>query len=251
MVYGLYVSAAGAESQNRRIQALSHNLANVDTPGFKRELAIVQARHTEAIERGLDHIGSRSQNDIGGGAEIGETVSDFSRGALKLTGIASDLALEAQDSFFVVQRDGRELLTRAGNFTTASNGMLQTQDGYPVLGEGGPILVNPNLPWQIQDDGVVVQNNTAIARLRVVRPQSLGDLSKAGGNLFQPLAPVVTASLAQRRMRSGYLEMSTVQPAAEMMELIEASRAYEANVRMIQNHDQMVGALVNRVLRQS
>jgi flagellar basal-body rod protein FlgF len=250
MSYGLYVSAAGAEAQNKRLQTLSNNLANVDTPGFKRELAVLQARHAEAVERGLDQPGSRSWNDVGGGVEMPETVADFSRGTLRLTGQASDLALEAKDTFFVVEQDGENFLTRAGNFLVSPQGLLQTQDGHNVLGDGGPISIDPTQPWHVQDDGLVSQNGIAIARLRVVKPRSLGDLAKAGGNLFRPLAPLANAGIAERKMRSGYLEMSTVQPSAEMMDLIEASRAYESNVRMIQNHDQMTGALVNRILRQ-
>jgi flagellar basal-body rod protein FlgF/flagellar basal-body rod protein FlgG len=83
----------------------------------------------------------------------------------------------------------------------------------------------------------------------VVKPQSLGDLVSRGRNLFEPLAETIPISSEQRRVVSGYLEHANVRPAAEMMELIEASRAFEANVRLIQNQDQMMGTLISRVLR--
>jgi flagellar basal body rod protein FlgG len=247
----MYLSAAGAEVQSRRLQTLSNNLANVDTAGFKRELAIIQARHSEAIERGLDRPSSRSPNNVGGGVELVATAADFSRGALRMTGVPTDVALETADSFFVVARGDQELLTRAGNFRFSSGGELQTQDGNAVLGDDGPIAIDPRLPWRIKEDGTVSQNGASVARLRVVKPRSLGDLTKVGHNRFSALAPVDMAPPAERDVRPGYLELSTVNAAAEMMELIETTRAFEANVRMVQHHDQTVGALINRVLRQA
>ncbi|MBM3998981.1 MAG: flagellar hook-basal body protein [Planctomycetes bacterium] len=249
MSNGLYVSAAGAEVQSRRLQTLSNNLANVDTPGFKREIAILQSRHAEAIERGTVQPGSGRVEDVGGGVEFAETKTDFTRGVLRDTGIATDLALDDENAFFVVRRDDRELLTRAGNFAFSDDGALTTQEGYPVLGDDGPIRIDPTLPWRIENDGRVLQGNAETARLRIAVPASRGDLAHAGGNLFAPLAPVGSADGAARRVRPGFLEMSTVQATTEMMELIETSRAFETNIRMIQHHDQITGALVNRVLK--
>ena len=85
--------------------------------------------------------------------------------------------------------------------------------------------------------------------LAIVKPESIGDLAKAGENLFSPLADVADVPANARRVASGFIEQSSVQPALEMMELIETSRVYEANVRMIQTQDQLLSALVNRVLR--
>src|SRR5690606_6173440 len=142
------------------------------------------------------------------------------------------------------------LLTRAGNFVIASDGTLTTGDGDPVLGDDGPVRIDPTLPWQILDDGGVMQGNNRVTQLRIEKPQSLGDPVKLGANFFAPLADTVPVEPGEARVLSGYLEMSGVQPTTEMMELIEASRAYEANVRLIQHQDQMLGSLVTRVLRQ-
>ncbi len=67
MPYGLYISAEGALAQSQRMEVIANNLANLDTPGFKRELAVFQARYAEAIEQGRDYPGSGSINDVGGG----------------------------------------------------------------------------------------------------------------------------------------------------------------------------------------
>jgi flagellar basal-body rod protein FlgF len=250
MPYGIYLSASGAEAQSQRIETLANNLANVDTVGFKRDLAVLQARHSEAIEQGLDESGSGSVNDVGGGVYVRETVTDFSRGPLQQTGVASDMAIDGE-GFFVVARGDQQLLTRAGNFTVTGSGQLVTPDGMPVLGDDGqPIVLDPTQPWQVAPDGAITQSGARLA-LALVKPRSLGDLAKAGQNLFAPLAETIPLEANQRRVVGGYLEASSVKPTLEMMELIEASRAFEANVRLIQHQDEMIGSLVNRVLGMS
>lgn len=250
MSYGMYISAAGAHAQSQRLEVLSNNLANVDTVGFKREMAVLESRHSQAIELGDDYAGSRSVNDVGGGVHFAEAVTDFSRGSLKKTDQPTDLAIDGE-GFFVVDRNGESFLTRAGNFHFSTEGQLLSQQGHPVVSNGGqPIRIDPALPWRWLENGAIEQAGT-VAQIGLVRPGSLGDLAKSGENLFHSLGPVSPVENDQRRVLSGFLEHSSVKPATEMMELIETSRVYEANVRMIQNHDQMMGALVTRVMRQS
>lgn len=247
MPYGLYISAQGAQAQIRRLEVLSNNLANVDTVGFKRDVPLIQARHAEAIEQGIDFSGSKSQNDLGGGVMVRGTATDFSPGILERTGQPGDAAIQGE-GFFVVRRGDQQLLTRAGNFLMSPNGMLTTQDGYPVMGgEGEPITLDPSKPWRMVDGGRIEQAGGTID-LQLVRAQQPGDLAKVGENLFLPLADTVPLLPEQRRVASGYLERSSVKPAAEMMHLIDTSRMIEANMTMIKNHDQMLSALVNRVL---
>jgi len=251
MPYGMYISAAGAAAQSERMQILSNNLANVDTPGFKREMAILQARHAEAIERGDTVAGLKGVDDVGGGVQLAESLTDFADGALRQTGLKSDMAING-DGFFLVAKDGEQFLTRAGNFHFSVNGELQTTQGHAVLSaDGAPVAIDPSIrEWQTLDDGSIQQPGGTRTYLALVKPQSLGDLVKAGDNLFSPLAAVENVPANERSVKSGYLELSGVKPAGEMMELIETSRAYEANVRMIQNQDRMLESLLNRVLRQ-
>ncbi len=251
MQNGLYASAEGAAAQARRMEVISHNLANVDTPGFKRQLAVLQARHTEAILQGLDQEGSGSRNDIGGGVEIAETETDFGQGTLRQTGSPTDLAIEGNGFFVIDGGDSQRLLTRAGNFQLNSEGILVTQTGRPVLSqESTPIELAPGLPWSVGEDGVITQGASRIP-LAVVEPAHMADLVHQGDNMFRAISSTTPVAASQRSVRSGYLELSSVKPATEMMEMIEASRAFESNVRLIQSQDQMVGQLLSRVLRQS
>src|SRR4029078_296885 len=87
MYYGLYFPAAGANAQSQKVEVLSNNLANVDTVGFKREIALLEAREAEAIERGLPSRGTGQLEDIGGGVRLRATHTDFSPGTLQRTQI--------------------------------------------------------------------------------------------------------------------------------------------------------------------
>ena len=248
MPYGMYLSAAGAHVQSQRLQVLSNNMANVGTPGFKREFAVFQARNSEAIEKGESPAGSRGVNDLGGGVAFKETVTDFSSGPLQETGNPTDMALDGK-GFFLVEKDGESFLTRAGNFRFDATGRLMTDQGHSVLSlDRQPISIDPNQPWTLLNQGVVTQGGGRIP-LAIVEPESLGDLMKVGETLFTASGELRDVAGSERHVAGGYLEQSAVEQVTEMVELIETSRAYEANVRMIQNQDSLLSALVNRVLR--
>jgi flagellar basal-body rod protein FlgF/flagellar basal-body rod protein FlgG len=249
MPYGLYLSAEGAAAQSRRMEVLANNLANVDTVGFKRQLAVVQARAAEAIRQGLSATGDGTINDVGGGVEVPETLTDFSNGTLKQTGVPTDLAIEGE-GFFVVQGDSEErLLTRAGDFRLTPEGQLVTQDGEAVLSSDySPVQLNPFLPFNVSDNGTVFQAGEALP-LAMVKPKFNADLVQQGVNTFRSLSDIDPLEAGDRQVRQGFLELSGVVPTTEMMEMIEASRAFESNVRLIQHQDQAIGNLLSRVLR--
>lgn len=250
MYYGLYLSAAGAAAQGQKVEVLSNNLANVDTVGFKRELSLLEARDSEAIERGMASRGSGSLSDIGGGTGLNQTSTDFRVGNIRPTGISTDMALETANSFFVVQHEGEKLLTRAGNFQLGSEGQLQTREGDPVLAsDGSPIQIDSKLPWELLPGGVISQAGE-IRELAIVQSDALSSLVKVGQNLFSgPSKGLSAVPTEDRQVRRGVLEMSGVNPIQEMVDLIATQRAFETSTRMIQNHDSMTSSLISRMLR--
>lgn len=251
MPYGLYVSAEGAAAQSKRLEVIANNLANVNTVGFKRDLALFQARYAEATERGQDAPGSGSMNDLGGGIMMRATATDFGQGPLRETKVPTDLAISGP-GFFQVRRGNERLLTRAGNFSLQPDGSLVTQDGFPVLtADGAPAVIEPELPFSINQEGVLEQPGGGTLPLAIVEPRSLGDLAKAGENLFRPLAAVAPLDPAARHVKAGFLEQSSVKAASETMAMIETSRAFEANANLIRTQDQAIGTLLGRVLRAS
>jgi flagellar basal-body rod protein FlgF len=246
----MYISAEGAAAQAQRLEVIANNLANVDTAGFKQDVATFQSRFAEAIQQGQAAEGDGSINDIGGGVKIIDVETDHSGGQLKRTGNELDLAINGKGFFHIRGDDGQVYLTRAGNFALDTSGRLMTQNGHrSVLDQAGSeIVISPNEPWSISPDGFISQLG-AIFALGMSQPESLGEIVKVGNNLFQPLGTVDPLPLAERNVRQGYLEMSGANPVRQMMAMIETTRAFEANTRMIQNQDTMLGALISRVLQ--
>lgn len=249
MPYGMYLSAAGANAQSHRLEVLSHNLANVSTTGFKPHLAILQARQSQAVQRGEVVPTDTGVDHLGGGVGIQPAETQFQQGPIRQTGRKTDFAINDPEIFFAVQRGDQELLTRAGNFLFDAQGTLVNSHGDPVMSAaGGRIRIDPRQPFEVMEDGAVVQGNQR-QLLKLVRPKALGDLTRMGDNLFQSLTSVQNVPNENRRVTSGAVEHSAVEPTAAMMELIEASRVYEANVRMIQTHNDSLEQLIGRVLR--
>jgi flagellar basal body rod protein FlgG len=249
MPYGVYLSASGANAQSHRLEVLSNNLANVDTPGYKPQETILQARFAEMIAEGEVPSGMGGADDIGGGVTIQPSKTQFAVGPLKSTGRETDFAINDDSSFFVIQRDDEQLLTRAGDFSINSRGRLVNQTGDEVLAtDGNPIQLAPGQPFQVASGGRIVQGATSF-ELMLGRPKSLGDVSRVGANTFKPLADFDLVAKGDRQVVAGMLEQSAVSPTTAMMELIETSRVYEANVRMIQNQDSVMGTLINKVLQ--
>lgn len=249
MPYGLYVSAEGAEAQSRRLDVIANNMANVNTPGFKRDVAIFEARFAEAIERQMDHPGAGTINDLSGGVQVLQTLTEFAPGPVENTGLQTDVAIDGE-GFFLVLKGGQPFLTRAGNFQVNAAGQLVTQgEGLPVIDvNGAPIFIDPEAgPWQVTPDGGIQQAGDT-AFLALVRPPNFEDLVKVGENLFFSTSPTLPIDPAVRRVLPGHLELSTVRPTTEMVDMIDASRAFEANITMIRNHDHMLGTLISRVL---
>lgn len=249
MPYGLYISAGGAMTQDTRLNVIANNLANVDTVAFKRDLAVCQARYAQAIEDGQVTPDTTGMDNQGGGVNVIETVTEFSQGPLRKTGIPTDMAIRG-DGFFVVEKEGQQYLTRAGNFRLTAEGQLVTQQGYGVLNESmSPVFISPSAgPWDVSEGGAVRQAGV-MQNLALVMPQSYGDLVKEGENLYKPLAETIPIPPTQRSVAGEYLEGSGVQPTSEMVEMITAARLFEANTKMVQTQDQMSGNLISRILR--
>lgn len=242
----MYISGEGARVQAQRLEVIANNLANVETPGFKRDVPMFQSRFAEAIQDGDAYPGSGSINDVGGGVKMISTETDFSRGGIRQTKTPTDFAINGEGFFHVRGGDGEVYLTRAGNFSLDANGRLQTQTNLPVLDDaGGEIVIDATRPWSLDSGGRISQDGD-IRQLGLSQPQSLGDLVKMGSNLFRSLGP--TTPIETPDVRQGYLEQSGVNPTREMMAMIETSRAFEANTKIIQHQDSMISGLLSRVL---
>jgi len=268
-------------AQQWRLDTVANNLANVNTSGFKREVAAFKAfpellvRRMEDDGVGLNPFGSHDfapvVGRLGTGVELNELFTNFDQGPLRETFSDFDFALDGR-GFFVVETPWGERYTRNGSFQLGREGLLVTKEGFPVLGENGPLSVKDNnfrvdregRVWvnaAISDDPAVLvsrENNmwedtVVLDVLRVVEFEIDRYLEKQGSSFWRASdvsGPAVTAEGDRRpTVIQGFVEMANVDPVMEMVHMIEINRAYEANQRVIQAHEQALGTLINQVSR--
>jgi flagellar basal-body rod protein FlgF len=280
MVRGLYTGASGMIAQMDRINVLSNNLANVNTPSYKKDTTIMKA-FPEMLIRRINDDGVRvippGSYDLmpvigkmGTGVEVNEVYTRYTQGAFKRTENDFDMALEGK-GFFSVETEGGERYTRNGSFLIDMDGFLVTKDGYKVLGENGPIQIKKN-NFIVDEDGNVFENleysgdpqrlvsmeenewnqTVLIDRLKIVDFPKLRYVKKVGESLYRETKyseePFIIED-ERPKVRQGFLEASNVNPVVEMVNLIEVHRNYEANQKMIQAHDTALSKAINEVGR--
>lgn len=255
MLYGLYLSAQGAENQSRRLETIANNVANADTTAFKRDLAIFQDHRPYDVEHGHMTQPPGNLNESTGGTTIVSTHTDFGEGPLKKTGGPYDVAITGP-GFLQVRQGSETLLTRNGQLTINDLGEIVTQDeGLPVLNREGTSIVVPPFTenLNISSDGNIIgmtKDGGAIplGQLDLVQPASLEDLQKLGTSLYRSSGSVLPAEDSVQ-VRQGFLETSAVNPIAETVQMIEASRAFETNVNMIRFQDETLSRLLQSMSR--
>jgi flagellar basal-body rod protein FlgF len=281
LIRGLYTGASGMVVQMHRLDTISNNLANVDLNGYKRDTAINKAFPEILLRRMNDDgmfvfpLGSIDTTPIvgklGTGAELNEVYTAFTQGSLKQTENPFDLALEGEGFLSVLLPDG-ERYTRNGSFLLNDEGYLVTKHGEFVLGENGPIQAKKN-NFVIDQDGVIYQNATysgderrlvsleenewenleRVDRLKIVDFKRPRYLKKIGNSFWKDTEESGPAEIAggdsRPKVRQGFLESSNVNVVTEMVQMIEVQRTYEANQKMIQTQDSLLGRLINEALR--
>jgi flagellar basal-body rod protein FlgG len=252
-------------SQQQHIDVIGNNLANVNTVGFKRERMEFQSLLYQTMRRAdLDpaNMTGRPVNlHVGHGVRPVAVSRHFTMGSLQRTDNMQDFAIEG-DGFFVVRRTfDEEFYTRDGTFklSPVDEGlMLSTSMGYPVLGvDGEPIIIDDDIAWHnvaITDTGVLLYNdpftNETVdlgMQIMLVQFPNVQGLEAVGGNLFAStvasgmrLEEAEGEVVRPSRLLQGVLEMSNVQVAEEMVNMIVAQRAFEVNSRVITTSDQMM-----------
>ncbi|MCK9169243.1 MAG: flagellar basal-body rod protein FlgG [Treponema sp.] len=261
MVKSLWTAATGMNGQQSNIDAISNNLSNVNTTGFKQQRVefedlIYQTEKlagTPATEDTVTPVGIQQ----GHGVKVGATQRIMSQGSLQNTGVCTDVAIVG-DGFFRVQKyDGSYAYTRDGSFKVDSSGQLVTSNGLRVMPE---IILPDGYDVQTltvsQDGRVGVKVNggtepVQVGQIELYRfPNEVG-LKADGENLYQ----VTNASgdpIANRpgfdgmgKLEHKFLEMSNVSVVNEMVQMIVAQRAYEFNSKAIQTTDSMLSTAVN------
>ncbi len=252
MNLSLYSAATGMEAQQLNLNTISNNLANVNTPGFKRSKIefqdlLYQRPRGAGSEAGGGNL-VPTGIEVGNGSRVASTSKVFTQGQLTASGEKLDVAIQG-DGFLEVQRpDGTSAYTRDGSLKLSPTGQITTNDGLPLLNGFQPVPVGTTNIHIAENGEVTYQgpSGTQTFRITLTRFANPSGLASLGGNLYEETASSgtpETGSPGEQGFGSilqGYTETSNVNIVEEMVNLIIAQRAYEINSKSIQTSDEML-----------
>lgn len=262
MIQSLWTAGSGLLAQQARVDAISNNIANINTTGFKRDQAtfsdLVYARLRPADQQTYLGPTVPAGFDRGHGVRVDAVRKQFGQGMLEMTGRDLDLAIQGDGFFQVRLSDGSTAYTRAGEFRVDAGGTVVTPAGLPLLADGKPLTVPPGATAiTVAADGTVTATGAdgqpvKLGQIRLTRFADPSALGGAGDGVFIANAdagqPQQVASGDGTAIVQGALERANVDLAQEMVSLVLAQRAYELSARAVQTADQML-ALANGLRR--
>lgn len=228
-----------------RMERVASNLANVQTPGYKRELVAEQGAFANAMDAARQEATS-SEIDGARWPQSGvRLVRDMHPATLRPTGRTLDLALSGA-GFFELATDHGPAYTRRGDFQIDARGRIVNGEGHALLGQGGEIVVTSD-HVKVDGAGRVFDGDKQVAQLRVV-DIAPNDLQAAGAGRYVTVGSSVQELPAGRiGVKQGFLENANVDTAHEMVSLSTTVRHFEALLRMAQGRDEMLGTAIRKL----
>jgi flagellar basal-body rod protein FlgF len=234
MLDALTMTDAGMSNDVQRMHAISHNLANASTVGFKREITVARAF--------TDHL-SGATGSIS--VDVRPALTDYvdhSAGSLKYTANPLDLGLEG-DGYFVVTTPAGEAYTRQGNLRVDADGRLVTAGGHPVLGTGGEIRLTAPEP-RIDNQGYVWEGATQVGQLKLMSVRNPESMTTLGQGLYM-MTDATELGDGTLGVRQGFIETANVVAMNEMIKMIETVRHFETSQKLIRAYDAMLDRAIN------
>jgi len=229
----LYIAMSGAKQNMLSQAAHANNLANVNTTGFKEDFS--QARSMPVYGEGLPTRAYALSERPG---------TNFQQGSLIQTGNSLDVALKGEGWIAIQAADGSEAYTRAGNLSIDVNGQLRTGAGFPVLGDGGPLVIPPAATVEVGADGTISviplggEGLAQVDRIRLVNPES-DSIEKGKDGLIHLKAGAAQPDVdGAVRVEQGFLEGSNVNAVSSLTDMLSLSRQYELQVKLMGQADQ-------------
>lgn len=271
----LWVPLSGAIAQQKNVETIANNVANANTPGFKKE-QVVFKEYLAALEKGDGQIDLpqkewkpedfyRSYNSEDAFVKVDGSYTLHEQGQLSPTGNAFDNALNGPGFFEVLTPNGVRF-TRKGNLSINSDGKLVTDQGFLLLSKSPPLtadaegkitLTTPaesrsitvgNNKFSINLDGEVFNGDNKAADLSIIEFTDIHALKKEGNSLFiNPDQKNVKIGELKTSVHQGFVEQSNVNAVGEMSSLINANRNFESIQRVIKTYDTMSGKAVNEI----
>ena len=234
MNVSIYQAASAMDAHAKWHEVIAGNLSASSVPGFKKADLRFTANEGGAIPGSIGPDGIKKFT-----LPNAEVSYDLSPGHLAKTSVHTDLAIGSDGFFEVALPSGESAYTRDGEFSMNQEGYLVTKQGYQVIGDAGPIQFDTPGKFEVSNSGQITQGGNEIGNnLRIVSFPKASDLSPIGNGIFSKSKPQLEPeAIEQPIFRQGYIEKSNVSTIEEMTKLIQVTRAYESNQRVIQNHD--------------
>lgn len=252
MIDALYISASGLRSEQKQIDVISNNVANMQTPGFKRS----RVNFVEVADPGVPGVdGQAGVEARGDGTRILSTSTSFAPGEIRATQDPLDLAIDGNGFFELAGADGNPVYTRDGQFRIDADGNLVSVQGLPL--SHGITIPTGASDIRIASNGVITAllagdtERSSVGTLELTTFASPDALTSIGDNNFSAGDATGGPMYGQPgdagygHVQQGALEFSNVQMIDEMSTLVMAQRAYQLNARVLQASDQLLETINN------
>ncbi|EQB87790.1 flagellar basal-body rod protein FlgG [Clostridium punense] len=248
----LYTNRSSMMAQQNKLDAISNNIANVNTIGYKKVNVQFQDLYNNSLQReGVPTSVGANNLYTGSGVKSTIALRQFSQGGFNETGLSTDLAVDGKGFFKVYKPDGSVAYTRNGNFKIDSSGILVDNNGYRLSVvdaqgnelnvqdrlklQGSSVQVDKNGSFMIKTDG----NFRTIGEIKTYDSISGDGLLSAGDSLFVPRENVQMVEVKDRSILQGYLENSNVDMGQEMTDMIVTQRAFQLSSTGLKTVDEM------------
>lgn len=249
-----FTAALGMQNQQTRLEVIANNIANASTTGFKRA-NVFERNLIDARANFYNVKGDVEQND----PPIG-SYYDFSEGAFQKTENPLDIAIDGEGFFLLEDAEGKQFLSRNGEFRFAEDGTIISNDGKKLIGDAGPIKVSSEIlsdalltqdgramNLRIAETGEIFLNDVEIGKIKLVKPEFQNSLQRISNGEFilNGAGNVQEIDFDKIRVKQGWLENSNVNVVSEMVQMIELQRYFEAGSKVIQTNDQTLDRSIN------
>lgn len=236
MENGLYIGLSRQLALQKKMQLVSNNIANVNTPGFRADKML--------FEEYVYKTNNENQDRLSMVLDYGQ-YKDTAAGKISFTGNAYDVALQGPGYMSVETAAGTKY-TRAGNFAVNGEGLLVTPTGNPVLDDGGGRITIPEnvKDIKITTDGQIVTDQGALGAIGMFEFDNPQLLRPTGDGFYEITEGAIPVEAENTIMKQGMIESSNVKAVLEMTDLIEISRQYQSNQRNLQKeHDRQLDTI--------
>ncbi|MBV8660333.1 MAG: flagellar hook-basal body protein [Burkholderiales bacterium] len=242
MADALTIAVQSMQNDLQRLDAISQNVVNTSTPGYRRTMSVSQS-FDEVLQRTAPSTGTQ-------GVQVTlptlVMATDHSAGPLKPTGNPLDIALEGE-GYLEVMTPGGLAYTRAGNLHLDERGRLVTAQGFAVQGRSGEIVASGSATPTIAANGEVSDGTTVLGQIRLVDFADKHSLEKGPDGLLRPTAKAADPVETSATLRTGYLEGSNVVPLHEMVGMMETSRHFESQQKLFQGYDEQLSTAIQKL----